>query len=114
MKAIDAVAQRDRHRALLLHAPVLGEAEVALYPDPTVAAVPRIAIDRQGIRTILRYPTGTLLHSDYRARVLLAEDVQDARDVDIVRLARGWWTALIELVYLVEEALDDEWRQAQR
>lgn len=110
LKAIDTLAQRDRHRALLLHVPVLTEAEVAFYPDPTTPAPPRISIDRQGTRTIIRYPTGTLLRLDYRARVMLAEDVQGARDVDIARLARNWWTRLTELVNLTEDALDDEWR----
>lgn len=113
IRAIDAIGQRDRHRALLLHAPVLDQSEIVNYPDPTALVPPRIAVERRdATTTVVRYPTGSLIHIGYRARVLLAEDVEGLRDDDIMRLANRSHAAMLEVVSLADEAVDQEWRGA--
>ena len=113
LEVIDQIAQRDRHRALLLHAPLLETATV----HRAVGESDRLDFERHanGSRELeLRYPAGAVVRFDYTVRIVVGEEVPGAQHEEVVRLAEAWLGDVRLVVDHIDLAADAEWARLHR
>lgn len=113
LRVVDLVAQRDRHRALLLHAPILETDTV----DRAVGIAYSDAIDKQivGHREIaFTYPAAAVVRFDYTVRIVVGETIPGAQGEDVIHLAEHWLWALRAAIDHVDAAADAAWARIHR
>ena len=108
LDVVDQIAQRDRHRALLLHAPLL-ETD-AVHRAVGVSEALHFERKAVGNREIeLRYAAASVVRFDYAVRIVVGEDIDLAHGEEVVRLAEGWLIDVRRALGHVDDAADAEW-----
>ena len=58
---------------------------------------------------MLKYPTGSLVRTEYEVRVVVGEGIPGAQGREIVSLAESWLRTLRQVVVVMDQALEAEW-----
>lgn len=115
LAALDLLAQRDRHRALVLHAPIM-ELGSFLISGGSPIEFNRVNLTERRIdarTTQVSYSLGTLVRPDYRVRVVVAEEIERIREREVVSLSEGWLETMLEVVEIMDSAIDGAWHRGQ-
>lgn len=113
--SIDQIAQRDRHRALLLHAPILHSQPIlhGRIGDVPSAPIPLELYNLGPTSTRVAYPVGALIRTEYSVRVVVAEDTEGVLNQEIMSVAEQWMEALRQVVSTMEDAIDQAWASGE-